>query len=224
MSETNRDYENIERPYNAALERTIGSTIPVTGSTSSDPGDNKDNSTPPNTGLSGENNGNVENMPVKSEGGIGDVWITNFIRSQNWKPKSVGFMIDGQTGKAEFTNVFISGNIQAFTGTIGGWTIYASNLSATNIFLDSGNQRIRVGASTPVIIDGATKSIQSDNYVSGAFGTGFYLDEDLLEVGNVAVRGLIRTAVFQKDVVNVMGGNFAVLDGDVLSVDMSSED
>ena len=223
MAETNRDYESIERPYNAQLERTIGLTSPISGSVSTN--EEGDETTTTNSGGdSGTGNGSVENMSVKSEGGIGDVWITNFIRSQNWKPKSFGFMIDGQTGYAEFTNVFISGNIEALTGTIGGWKINASNLSATNIFLDSGNQRIQVGASTPVIIDGATKSIQSDNYVSGAFGAGFYLDPDLLEVGNIAARGMIRTAVFQKDVISAVGGSLVILDSDVLEEDMSADD
>lgn len=112
MAETpnNSDYENIDRPYDSSLYR-------------SEPNDT---------------NGNVMNQPIKSDGDIGDVWIKNFIRSENWQPKTNGFYINGQTGYAEFMNVFISGDIQALTGTIGGFTIGATTISATNLVLTSG--------------------------------------------------------------------------------------
>lgn len=77
-------------------------------------------------------NGSVQNMTVNNDGSMGDVWINNFIRSTNWKPKTVGFYIDGQTGYAEFSGVYISGTIVAMTGTIGGFTIGATDLSATS--------------------------------------------------------------------------------------------
>jgi hypothetical protein len=108
--------------------------------------------------------------------------------------------------------------------TAGGWTIGTTTITSTGIILDSTNQLIQVGSSAPITIDGVNKHIHSDNYTSGVFGSGFYLDSNLLEVGNIACRGLIRTAVFQKNVVNVMGGNFAVLDGDVLDADMTASD
>src|SRR3990167_6500629 len=91
--ETNRNYTEIDYPYNSFLERS-----------------------PTNI-----DNGSVMSQPVKSDGDIGDVWIKNFIRSENWKPKSVGFYINGQTGYAEFSNVFVTGNINAVTGSIGGF-------------------------------------------------------------------------------------------------------
>jgi hypothetical protein len=245
------DYTTIDTPYDDFLNRSgtvstpdnlfnmgDSSNLTNTGSTSSGTNNNGNTDSAANTST---DNGNVETQPVKSDGGIGDVWIKNFIRSENWQPKKVGFFIDGQTGKAEFSNVFVSGTIIAATGTIGGWTINLTSLSTANIILDSLNQRItvgagaqividgltsqiRVGAGGEIIIDGAGKYIKSSNYVSGVFGTGFYLNSDLLEVGNIEARGLIRTAVFQKDVVNVMGGNFCVLDGDALDEDMTAWD
>jgi hypothetical protein len=45
-----------------------------------------------------------------------------------------------------------------------------------------------------------------------------------LEVGNIAARGIIRTAVFQKDVVSAVGGNLAILPADLLNVTMSADD
>lgn len=65
----------------------------------------------------------------------------------------------------------------------------------------------------------------TDNYVSGFAGAGLLLTEDWLEVGNIAARGIIRTAVFQKDIVSAIGGNLMVTMGsDVLSTDMTAAD
>jgi hypothetical protein len=100
-----------------------------------------------------------------------------------------------------------AGILKAAAGTIGGWTIGATTLSATGIILDSANQRI-----------------ESSNYVSGVNGIGFRLDKDALEVGNISARGSIRMATFQKDTISTVGGNLLVLAGDVLSVDMTNLD
>jgi len=108
------------------------------------------------------------------------------------------------------TNPFAVSNagvLRAVSGTIGGWTLGATTLTATTLLLDAGNQKI-----------------ESTNYVSGIVGSGFHLDSNLLEVGNISARGLIRTAVFQKDVISTVGGNLAVLDGDVLDADMTALD
>lgn len=134
---TNRDYRSINRPYDKFLNRTgTGYSVNPTN-TYSQPGLQSLAQTNPASGnISGINitpgsttggvdttNGSVEQMPVKSEGAMSDLWIDKFIRSSNWQPKSVGFYIDGQTGYAEFSNVFVSGNIQAQTGSIGGFEI-----------------------------------------------------------------------------------------------------
>lgn len=101
-----------------------------------------------------------------------------------------------------------SGNLTCTGGTIGGWTIGATTISSSNIVIDSGNERIR-----------------STNYVSGFAGAGFTLEPGLLEVGNIACRGIIRTAVFQKDIISAVGGNLLVSKGsDVLDADMNSLD
>ena len=132
-NETNKNYEYVERPYNTYLERSdlsVGEdTSQGQSSTSNDPSsgnvvtDNKQGT------EDSANNGSVETQPVKSDGGMADVWIRNFIKSDNWKPKKVGFYIDGQTGYAEFTNVYVSGDIQALTGHIGGWIIGGTSLT-----------------------------------------------------------------------------------------------
>ena len=84
--------------------------------------------------------------------------------------------------------------------------------------------KVKVGDSTYIDIDGVNARIRSSNYVSGVFGAGFTLEPDLLEVGNIAARGIIRTAVFQKDVVSAIGGNLAVLPADLLNATMSADD
>jgi hypothetical protein len=119
-------------------------------------------------------------------------------------------------------SVTLAGALKSTSGTIGGWTIGATTLAATGITLDSANQKILVGATAPILIDGINKKIASDNYVSGVNGAGFYLDENLFEVGNIRARGLFRTSVFQKDTISTVGGNLMVLDGDILDVDMEN--
>ena len=62
---------------------------------------------------------------------LGDLWIKNFIRSENWKPKTTGFTIDGQTGYAEFSS-----------GWFGSW-----NLSSGVIYYDGATDALSSGMS-----------------------------------------------------------------------------
>lgn len=102
------NYEQIQDPYDPFLMRGRQSAVP-NGQFASERG-----------------NGSVMEQPVKSDGDSADVWIKNFIRSSNWNPKKNGFYIDGRTGYAEFTNVYVSGTITAST-------ITGSEISGTNI-------------------------------------------------------------------------------------------
>ncbi len=130
------------------------------------------------------------------------------------------------------SNLYITGTITADAGVIGGWIISATALADNavaanaNIYIDSANTLIRVGPTTGtyLTIDGANLRIRSSNYVAGMAGAGFTLEPDLLEVGNIAARGIMRTAVFQKDVISCVGGNLAVLPADVLATDMTALD
>lgn len=133
--------------------------------------------------------------------------------------------------------------IIAETGSIGGFNINATTLysDGAEIVLDSANKRIEVGSNDAIVldgenkkiivgtankifIDGENKKIESDNYSSGSAGAGFHISEDLFETANFAARGLIRTAVFQKDVISSIGGNLIVLDSDVLDANMTALD
>ena len=97
--------------------------------------------------------------------------------------------------------------------------------TSNEIIIDGANKRIDVGTSAAICIDGANTKIVSSNYVSGALGAGFYLDPNLLEVGNIAARGLIRTAMFQYNVISAISGSILISQGgDVLDADMTASD
>lgn len=119
------------------------------------------------------------------------------IQSDNFVQDTSGWKLS-----AEGVGYFAEGNI-------GGW-----NINATTIYSDGNN----------IILDSANKKIESGNYVSGVNGEGFHISEDLFETANISARGLIRTAVFQKDVISSVGGNFMVIDSDMLNVDMTALD
>lgn len=114
------DYSTIENPYDNQLARNSDGSIPVAPENQQALG--SPDSTSLNSGAGGAG-GSVETAAVKSSGTLSDTWINTFLRSTNWQPKKAGFTIDGQTGYAEFANVFISGAITATSGTIGGFDI-----------------------------------------------------------------------------------------------------
>lgn len=136
-------------------------------------------------------------------------------------------------GTQNFKISAADGSITSILGTIGGWGITSTVLrsgttdSNSNILLDPANSLVRVGPTTGnyISIDGAGLRIRSSNYASGVAGSGFNLDSNFLEVGNIACRGIIRTAVFQKDIVSAIAGNQVVTpNSDVLDVDMTALD
>jgi hypothetical protein len=110
-------YKTMSNPYDNQLGRVGGLDIEMQ---------------PPAMG----GGGTVENVPVKNEGAMDDVWIKNTIRSTNWKAKTVGFYIDGRTGYAEFANLRITQTISGLTlnaTTINGGTITGSTINSVDI-------------------------------------------------------------------------------------------
>ena len=118
MAET---YDNIERPFGDYLEREPETLIPDAESV---------------IGI-GTEGGDINTNVINQSQQFQDLWIENELRSTGWKPKSRGFYMNGQTGYAEFSDVFISGDITANTGYIGGtegWVIspgYIKDLTGT---------------------------------------------------------------------------------------------
>ena len=113
-----KTYKSITRPYNNFLTRETDDSS--SNSFSSPPTASNGAASSSSASSSSSSNGSVETMPVRSDGNIGDVWIKNFIRSENWKPKRIGFYIDGRSGVAEFSKVFVNGEVQAESGWFGG--------------------------------------------------------------------------------------------------------
>lgn len=116
---------------------------------------------------------------------------------------------------------------------IGGWnftdTVLRSGASdaASNVLIDSANSLIRLGPTSGnyLTLDGANLRIRTSNYVSGMAGSGSSWDPNLLEVGNIACRGLFRTYVLQKDILSVNAGSLLIApNADVLDVDMTALD
>jgi len=127
-------------------------------------------------------------------------------------------------------SVLIEGYIRLGGFYVGEYS-FRDNVNADDakILIDKTNTLIRLGDKTTpyLVLDGdysGVPAVKSSDYVSGSFGSGFLLKHDLLEVGNIASRGIIRTAVFQKDVVSAVGGNLAVLPADLLNANMSAND
>jgi hypothetical protein len=117
------------------------------------------------------------------------------------------------------------GAVKAESGLIGGWSITGTEIKKTGIVLDSSLDSIFVGASNPrLVVDGANKEIRSSSFASGLSGFKISGIDGSAEFNNVVVRGAIRASVFQKDTINISGGNLLVLDGDVLAADMSALD
>jgi hypothetical protein len=79
-------------------------------------------------------------------------------------------------------------------------------------------------------VDGATignivinpSNIRSKNFVSGLMGSGFQItDAGEAEFNNVTIRGALKSSVFETNTVSTVGGSLLVLDGDILSEDMT---
>lgn len=135
-----------------------------------------------------------------------------------------GYATDGATIIFE-----MSDSQQKIAGWLFDATSIADNAVAANanIYIDSANTLIRCGPTTGdyLTLDGANLRLRSSNYVAGMAGAGFTLEPDLLEVGNIAARGIVRTAVFQKDIISAIGGTVAVSKGsDVLATTMTQLD
>jgi len=113
------------------------------------------------------------------------------------------------------------------------WYINTNTISSgavendSNVLIDSANSLLRLGptSSNYITQDGANLRIQSSNYVSGSLGSGFTLDPDLFEVGNIRARGKITTSVFEKDSISSIGGSILISkDSDVLDAEMTALD
>jgi len=163
-SKKNKTYDKLERPYGAHLEREGDYNINPAGELSDDGGTSADGSGSINPLEGGE----VAGTPVKSEQSFSDIWIDNKIRSKSWKPQKSGFMLDGERGYAEFSDIFISGSITVISGgTIGGWTIDSDAIYTGT--KDSSAYTANAGDVT-LFSDGTNASIHARNWYIDASG------------------------------------------------------
>ena len=168
-------------------------------------------------------NGDITGSNVLFTGGkIGGFTINsstitanNFTLDPDNKSISLGsgddvFIADADTGiqlgdstfdDAEFS-VTTAGVMKATSGTVGGWTLGAEELTG-------GEMIIRR--------DG---TIESAGFASDVPGSGFRLTAisgGFLEVENARIRGTLSTAVFEKESVNAVGGQLYVANSTVLT-------
>lgn len=178
----NTDYSNIDRPYGSSLIRKSDGDIPLD----------------PSSGVA--ENGSVEQRSLKSEGGIADIWVRNFIRSANWRPKISGFNIDGRTGDAQFSNIFLNqfsilsrrGSTSALDSTL---SIIASvPVTGGRNFLFIGRDGQYVQAQRINYIEIAAKADDTIDVVPGNLSNGTAgLSVD--EGSNVGLFNIFATAV-----------------------------
>lgn len=101
------------------------------------------------------------------------------------------------------------------------------NKNGTFYYNTSGQEvaKFSVGGAKVGNINVTPTTIQSENFVSGNLGAGFQIKDDGdAEFNNIRARGKLTSSVFEKDTVSVIGGNLLVMDGDVLSANMSADD
>lgn len=115
---SDKDYTKIDEPYNSLLERSetsFGNVGNVGGG---------------GAGAIVNNPGDINPGSITGQA-LDDLLVANWIKARDYAPKKAGFYIDGRTGYAEFVNVYITGEITATSGTIGGWTVSATSIKDT---------------------------------------------------------------------------------------------
>ena len=118
------------------------------------------------------------------------------------------FIADGDVGINLGNSSFASspfsvtkaGVLKAISGTIGGW-----NLGSNRIFSDNINIT-------------STGTIETSDFASGVKGWRISaLNNGTAEFENAVIRGTMKTAVFEKETVNAVGGQLYVANSTVLS-------
>ena len=120
--------------------------------------------------------------------------IAGFRISETSISSSNGALVLRDSGQITGSNVDFSG------GKIAGWTLSTSSISSNNLIISSSG------------------AIQSANYIPNfrgfnlsTFGNGF------LEVEEAKIRGTLKTAVFEKETVNAVGGQLWVANSTTIS-------
>lgn len=105
-------YDNIERPFGEHLEREAETLLP-----NADEAGALGVSGGSGAGTTSPSSSTEDKAKITDADQIEDLYIKNWIKSLNWKPKKQGFYLDGETGYAEFSNVYITGGITLDTSS-----------------------------------------------------------------------------------------------------------
>ena len=125
------------------------------------------------------------------------------IRSADYEQDTSGWKIAGD-GTAEFNDIKVRGEVNATTGTVGGWEITSTSLrSGTDIVLDAANKQIKINngqvlLGQDVVSDAAGLKIDDYNYFyyaktssTGMFRAGSTSNYILFDGSDVTVKGNI---------------------------------
>lgn len=142
------------------------------------------------------------------------------------------FTVNGSTGALVATSATITGSVTATSGRIANWYINTNTISSgaveasSNVLIDSANSLLRLGPTSGayLTLDGANQRFRASSYVSGPLGSGFTIEPNFAEFGDIRARGKISTSVFEKDSISAIGGQLVIANADILNADMTAAD
>ena len=103
-------------------------------------------------------------------------------------------------GNITASNVDLSGKITATSGEVGGWQIGSSQITSSNLILDSAG------------------SLETSDYASDVRGWRISSDNSgEAEFQNVKIRGTLATTTFEKETVNAVGGQLLIANSTALT-------
>lgn len=181
-------YDSLSNPYNDNLTRAEDSLNFQVGGQSDNSQGGMNPSVQPG-GLDGGGTttgvGPVQDATVPSGGALGDIVISNTIQSANWSPKKVGFYINGQTGYAEFANIFLAGGITATTGSIGGFSI------GTDYIRDASNS---MGLASTITGGDDVRFWAGNTFANRAIAPFNVTESGLVTANNIVITGGVVNA------------------------------
>lgn len=170
---------------------------------------------------------------------IDKLYINQLISSSNYVAGLSGWVIKGN-GDVEFNNGVFRGSLIAgqihipdvdttaasfhvdTNGYLWMGATQTNKLKAPVQISPAGEMSIGDPTNVYIQISGSGVKIQSSDYLSDV--KGFLVSPNLFESENVKVRGIMKGATFQYDVVSAVSGQVIISNSDVLSDDMTALD
>ena len=174
MNITEYDYTQIDNPYNNLMQRGTGEMASEDGSVGN--------------GIAGGGGSSLSETTISGVSSINgssltDVWLETWIKSRSYKPGVSGFMIDGRTGNAQFSNITLSGGIfnygkTSFSDSTNSGYYFSSDGMYIGSAADATSLKYDIGAGTFDFI--GTISSRSTATISTAINaTGNFIDSNL---------------------------------------------